>query len=126
MDIKLSIIIPIYNEEQNIPLFELMNNENLPDLVFSTKINQVGGPLKTSDGEIIFKVIDEKQFDQAEYEKSKDYIMPAAAIAFRQGHVRRSTKIYQYRPSAMPAGTSGPSTSRRFHAPHATAATSRC
>lgn len=64
----------ILNEEQNIPLFELMNNENLPNLVFSTKINQVGGPLKTSDGEIIFKVIDEKQFDQAEYEKSKDYI----------------------------------------------------
>ncbi len=67
----------ILNEEQNIPLFELMNNENLIELVFSTKIGQVGGPLKTIDGEIIFKVISEKPFDQAEYEKSKDYLTNA-------------------------------------------------
>lgn len=64
----------ILNEEKNIPLFELMNNEYLIELVFKTRMEQVGGPIKTQDGEIIFKVIDEKQFDQAEYEKSKDYI----------------------------------------------------
>jgi len=65
----------ILDEEQKIPLFELMNNQNLIELVYSTKIGNVGGPVKTPDGEIIFKVIDEKQFDKAEYEKSKDYIV---------------------------------------------------
>jgi foldase protein PrsA len=64
----------ILDENRNTPLFELMNNEELIELVFSTEIGQVGGPIKTPDGEILFKVIDEKPFDQSEYEKSKEYL----------------------------------------------------
>ena len=67
----------ILNEEKNTPLFELMNNQTLIELVYSTPTEKVGGPVKTQDGEIIFKVIDEKKFDQAEYEKAKDYIVNA-------------------------------------------------
>jgi parvulin-like peptidyl-prolyl isomerase len=62
------------SEDKNVPLFELMNNNDLIDNVFSTAIGQIGGPVKTQDGEIIFKVLGEKAFDQGEYEKSKDYI----------------------------------------------------
>jgi parvulin-like peptidyl-prolyl isomerase len=51
-----------------------MNNDNLIDLVYSTEISRIGGPVKMQDGEIIFKVLEEKAFDQEEYEKSKDYI----------------------------------------------------
>jgi parvulin-like peptidyl-prolyl isomerase len=64
----------ILSEEGDTPLFELMNNDDLIDLVYSTKIGQIGGPVKTQDGEIIFKVLGEKAFDEGEYEKSKDYI----------------------------------------------------
>ncbi len=64
----------ILSEERDVPLFELMNNNNLIDLVYSTEIGQIGGPVKMQDGEIILKVLDEKAFDQEEYEKSKDYI----------------------------------------------------
>jgi parvulin-like peptidyl-prolyl isomerase len=64
----------ILSEEQDVPLFELMNNDDLIDLVYSTKIGRIGGPVKTQEGEIIFKVLEEKAFDQGEYEKSKDYI----------------------------------------------------
>ncbi len=64
----------ILDENRNTPLFELMNNEELVELVFSTEIGQVGGPIKTPEGEILFKVIDEKPFDQSEYEKSKEYL----------------------------------------------------
>jgi parvulin-like peptidyl-prolyl isomerase len=64
----------IMSEDKNVPLFELMNNNDLIDNVFSTAIGQIGGPVKTQDGEIIFKVLGEKAFDQGEYEKSKDYI----------------------------------------------------
>jgi len=67
----------ILNEEKNVPLFELMNNPNLSDLVYATKVGKIGGPMKTQDGEIIFKVIGEKQFDQSEYEKAKDYLVNA-------------------------------------------------
>ncbi|MCK5570892.1 MAG: peptidylprolyl isomerase, partial [Spirochaetes bacterium] len=64
----------ILSEEQDVPLFELMNNDNLIELVYSTEIGRIGGPVKMQDGEIIFRVLEEKAFDQEEYEKSKDYI----------------------------------------------------
>ena len=64
----------ILNEEQNAPLFELMGNQNLVELIFSTKINHIGGPVKVTNGEIIFKVIEEKKFDPEQYEKAKDYV----------------------------------------------------
>jgi parvulin-like peptidyl-prolyl isomerase len=64
----------ILDENRNTPLFELMNNEELVDLVFATEIGRVGGPIKTPEGEILFKVIGEKSFDQSEYEKSKEYL----------------------------------------------------
>ncbi len=64
----------ILNEEQTLPLYELMNNKSLLELVFSIKVGQIGGPIKTPDGEIIFKVIDEKKFDQENYDKMKGNI----------------------------------------------------
>jgi len=64
----------ILSENQNIPLFELMNIENLVELIYSTPIGKVGGPVKTAEGEVIFKVLEEKRFDQQEYENSKDYL----------------------------------------------------
>lgn len=64
----------ILNEDKNIPLFELMNNKNLIDNVFSTKVGQVGGPVKSPDGDILFLVLEDKKFDQVEYEKVKEYI----------------------------------------------------
>ncbi len=67
----------ILNENKNLPLFELMNVENLPELVFKTKLGQVGSPIKTIDGEIIFKVIEEKSFKEEEYNKVKDYLKDA-------------------------------------------------
>jgi len=67
----------ILNEERNAPLFELMNNPELVNLVFSTKIGKIGGPLKTRDGEIIFKVIEKKNFKKDEYEKAKSYLTNA-------------------------------------------------
>ncbi len=67
----------ILNEEKNVPLFELMNVENLPEIVFKTEMGQVGSPIKTIDGEIIFKVIGEKSFKEEEYNKVKDYLKNA-------------------------------------------------
>ena len=64
----------ILNEEKNIPLFELMNIENLPEQVFKTKVGQIGKPIKTRDGEIIYKVIEEKSFKEEEYKRAKDYL----------------------------------------------------
>lgn len=65
----------ILNEERTLPLYDLMGIKDLPEIVFSTEIGSVGGPLQSSKGEILFRVIDEKKFDQAEYEKSKDYVL---------------------------------------------------
>ncbi len=67
----------ILNENRSLPLYDLMGIENLPEIVFSTDIDQVGGPLTSSNGEIIFKVVDEKKFDQSEFEKAKDYVHQA-------------------------------------------------
>jgi parvulin-like peptidyl-prolyl isomerase len=64
----------ILNEDRSLPLYDLMGMKSLPEVVFSTAIGTVGGPLQSSNGEVIFKVIGEKKFDQAEYEKSKDYV----------------------------------------------------
>jgi len=64
----------ILNEDRSLPLYDLMGIENLPEIVFSTDIDQVGGPLTSSNGEIIFKVVGEKKLDQAEFEKAKDYV----------------------------------------------------
>jgi parvulin-like peptidyl-prolyl isomerase len=65
----------ILNEEKNLPLFELMNVPELTNLVYSTPVGKIGGPVSTQEGEIIFKVIGEKQFDSSEYEKAKDYVV---------------------------------------------------
>ena len=64
----------ILNEEKNTPLFELMGSQNLAENVFSTKIGQLGGPVKSNDGEVIFKVLGERKFDEEEYAKSASYI----------------------------------------------------
>jgi len=64
----------ILNEDRSLPLYDLMGIKNLPEIVFSTDIDRVGGPLTSSNGEIIFKVVGEKKFDQAEFEKAKDYV----------------------------------------------------
>ncbi len=64
----------ILNEGRTLPLYDLMGIENLPEIVFSTNIDQVSGPLTSPKGEIIFKVVGEKKFDQAEFEKAKDYV----------------------------------------------------
>ncbi len=64
----------ILNEDRSLPLYDLMGIKNLPEIVFSTNIDQVGGPLTSSNGEIIFKVVDEKKFNQDDFEKAKDYM----------------------------------------------------
>jgi parvulin-like peptidyl-prolyl isomerase len=64
----------ILNEEGDIPLFELMNIPSLIELVFSTEKGKVGGPVKTADGEIIFKVVEEKEFDETEFQNTRDYL----------------------------------------------------
>jgi len=67
----------ILNEQKNIPLFDLMNIEDLAKQVFTTKVGQIGKPIKTRDGEIIYKVIEEKSFKEDEYNKAKDYLVNA-------------------------------------------------
>jgi parvulin-like peptidyl-prolyl isomerase len=67
----------VLNEEQNAPLYDLMGIENLPDFVMGIEVGKTGGPIKTVDGEIIFKVIEEKEFNREDYEKSKDYLTGA-------------------------------------------------
>jgi len=64
----------ILNEEQTLPLYEIMNVPTLVDLVISTETGKIGGPVKSSDGEILFRVVEEKTFDQSEFEKAQDYI----------------------------------------------------
>jgi hypothetical protein len=64
----------ILNEDKNAPLFELMGSQNLAENVFSTKIGRLGGPVKSNDGEVIFKVLGEKKFDEEEYAKSASYV----------------------------------------------------
>jgi|GEM_PF-1212206 len=64
----------ILNEERTLPLFEIMNIPSLVELAISTETGNIGGPVKSSDGEILFRVIEEKAFDQSEFEKSQDYI----------------------------------------------------
>jgi len=64
----------ILNEEETMPLFELMNIPTLVDLVFATDRYSVGGPVKSSEGEIIFKVLEEKEPDRSEYEKARSYL----------------------------------------------------
>ena len=65
----------IMNEERTFPLFEIMNLPNLIELVMSTETGKTGGPVKSSKGEIIFRVIEEKEFDQLEYDKAHNYIV---------------------------------------------------
>jgi hypothetical protein len=51
-----------------------MNLPSLVELAISTETGKVGGPIISSDGEILFRVIAEKTFDQSEFEKAQDYI----------------------------------------------------
>jgi parvulin-like peptidyl-prolyl isomerase len=62
----------IFNEDKSFLIYELMNNETVIDNVFSVKVGNIGGPIKTADGEVIFRVIDDKSFDPEVYEKRKD------------------------------------------------------
>lgn len=64
----------ITNEERTLPLFEILNVPSLIELVFSTDVNKVGGPVKTEDGEIIFRVVEEKELNNENFEKSKEYL----------------------------------------------------
>ena len=64
----------IRNEEKTLPLFEIMNVPSLIELIFSTEINKVGGPVKTEDGEIIFRVVEEKEPNNEDFEKNKEYL----------------------------------------------------
>jgi parvulin-like peptidyl-prolyl isomerase len=64
----------ILNEERTLPLYEIMNVPDLVDLVISTETGNTGGPVKSTEGEILFRVIEEKTFDQSEFEKARDYI----------------------------------------------------
>ena len=64
----------VFNEDQSFLIYELMNNDTLVELVFSSGIGDIGGPLKIDDGEILFRVIDDKSFDQEMYEERKDSI----------------------------------------------------
>jgi parvulin-like peptidyl-prolyl isomerase len=40
----------------------------------STETGKTGGPVKSPDGEVLFRVVEEKSFDQSEFEKAQDYI----------------------------------------------------
>ena len=51
-----------------------MNIPNLVDIAISTETGNIGGPVKSTDGEILFRVVEEKTFDQSEFEKAQDYI----------------------------------------------------
>jgi len=64
----------ILNEDRNIPLFEIMNLPSLIELVFSTEKGKAGGPVKTAEGEIIFRVVEENEFIPSEFESARDYI----------------------------------------------------
>jgi parvulin-like peptidyl-prolyl isomerase len=64
----------ILNEERTLPLYEIMNIPTLVDLVMSTDTGKTGGPVKSPDGEILFRVVEERTFDQSEFEKAQDYI----------------------------------------------------
>jgi parvulin-like peptidyl-prolyl isomerase len=62
----------IFNEDKSTILYELMNNETVIDNVFSVKVGNIGGPIKTADGEIIFRVLDDKSFDPEVFKERKD------------------------------------------------------
>jgi parvulin-like peptidyl-prolyl isomerase len=64
----------ILNEEGNAPLFEIMNLPTLVELVFKTGTGKIGGPVNTANGEILFKVTEEKTFDPSEFERAHDYV----------------------------------------------------
>jgi parvulin-like peptidyl-prolyl isomerase len=64
----------ILNEEQNVPLFEIMNIPSLIEVVYNTEVGKTGGPVKTSDGEVIFRVVEDKEFNAADYEQARGYI----------------------------------------------------
>lgn len=64
----------VFNEDQSFLLYELMNNDTLVDLVFSTKIGNIGGPVRMDDGELIFRVIEDKGFDQDLYSEQKQAV----------------------------------------------------
>jgi parvulin-like peptidyl-prolyl isomerase len=69
----------ILDEGRTVPLFELMGVKGFPEAVFSTKDGAVGGPVKTQDGEIIFRVIGVRGFDENEYQQSRERIANALA-----------------------------------------------
>jgi parvulin-like peptidyl-prolyl isomerase len=64
----------ILNEEGNTPLFEIMNLPSLVELVFKTGTGEIGGPVNTANGEILFRVTGEKEFNAAEFERAHDYV----------------------------------------------------
>jgi foldase protein PrsA len=64
----------ILNEEGNIPLFEIMNIPSLIEIVYNTELGKTGGPVKTSEGEVIFRVLEEKEFDPSAFESAREYI----------------------------------------------------
>ncbi|MBN2324440.1 MAG: peptidylprolyl isomerase [Spirochaetes bacterium] len=64
----------IFDKDQSYLVYELMNNEPLIDLVFSTRTGDIGGPIRTEEGEVIFRVVEEKDFDIAQYEMRKDAV----------------------------------------------------
>jgi parvulin-like peptidyl-prolyl isomerase len=64
----------IMNEDRNVPLFELMGVQDLPETVFSTRVGAVGGPVRTPEGDLIFKVIEEKEFSDQEFDEAREYL----------------------------------------------------
>lgn len=64
----------VLEENQNFLLYELMNNDTLIELVFSSKVGDIGGPVRTDDGELLFRVIEDKGFDQELYTARKDAV----------------------------------------------------
>lgn len=53
---------------------ELGQAKDLSDKVFAMKSGEVGGPLKTDQGLVVFKVAEKKDFSQADFEKDKDSV----------------------------------------------------
>ncbi len=64
----------VFNEDQSYLIYELMNNEPLIELVLSTPTGSIGGPVQTDEGEVIFRVVEEKEFDTEQYETRKDAV----------------------------------------------------
>jgi foldase protein PrsA len=64
----------VFNEDQSYLIYELMNNEPLVELVFSTPKGKIGGPIRADEGEVIFRVVEEKEFDIKQYETRKDAV----------------------------------------------------